>query len=187
MPKKADVPATVHSLKYQAGSSNKVYNVVICDNGVVILHWGRRGTAGQSSVTALATADDANDLGMRQVYAKKSKGYTTEWTGRIMLSADTVEQARTSAYGGGLWSEAQVRIAQGEFTGLRDAVLQHYQEFVAEASKLLNDAETDDFETLSQKFDALKEQWVSIKDQHAQVQVTMDLAEATFARRLLGI
>ncbi|MDN8806865.1 WGR domain-containing protein, partial [Staphylococcus aureus] len=78
MPKSQTV-VDIYRLTFQSGSSNKFYNVYIAEDGTVVLRWGRMHTHGQSSVSAMPTYDDAVDLGMRQVYAKKSKGYTQQY------------------------------------------------------------------------------------------------------------
>lgn len=183
---KAKIVVDFYHLTFQSGSSNKFYNVYITEDGACILRWGRIHTQGQSSVSVMSTYDDAHDLAMRQVYAKKSKGYTQQFASKHVIDAQAVRWAK-EGNPDTLFSAIDQAQAEGAYTGVRDAVLTHYADLAEKAQSLMARADGLDFEQVSIEYDHLKEVWGEIEEKHAEIAVAMSIAEATFAKKLLGI
>lgn len=182
----AKIVVDLYHLTYQSGTSNKFYNVYIAEDGTCVLRWGRIGTHGQSSVSVLPTYDEGHDLAMRQVYAKKSKGYTQQHSSKYVIDAQHVKWAK-EGNPDSLFGAIDTAAREGAFTGVRDAVLTHYADLAEKAQSIMARADGMDFEAVSNEYDQLKEVWGEIQERHAEIQVTMSIAEATFARKLLGI
>lgn len=186
MAKKSTTIVDAYYLTYRDGRSNKFYEVLITEDGTTILHWGRIHTAGQSSVSVMGSYEDAHDVAMRQVYAKKSKGYNQDRADKFVIDTEIVRWAKEGNPARLFEAIAQSR-AEGKFSGLKDAVLTHYKDFADQAQNLMNRADSMEFEQVSDEFDELKAVWEEIKDKHAEVETVLSLAEATFMRKLMGV
>lgn len=186
MAKKSTTIVDAYYLTYKDGRSNKFYEVLITEDGTTILHWGRIHTAGQSSVSVMGSYDDAHDVAMRQVYAKKSKGYNQDRADKFVVDSEIVRWAK-EGNPSRLFDAIVESRREGQFTGLKEAVLTHYKDFADQAQNLMNRADGMDFEEVSNEFDELKKVWEEIQDKHSEVQTVLSLAEATFMRKLLGV
>lgn len=186
-PKKPEtIVVDAYYLTYQGGGSNKFYEVLISDDGTCVLHWGRIGTSGQSSVTTMPTYDEAHDLGMRQVYAKKSKGYSQQSASKFVVEREHLRWAK-DGNPAHLFLEVNNARRDGQYSGVKDAVLTHYTDLAEKAQALMNRAERGDLVEVSDEYEALEQAWEAIQDKHAEIEVAMSLAKATFTKRLLGI
>ena len=191
MVKKVDHEIAVYAwtLSFQdnAKNSNKYYNVFVAENGMYWLHWGRVGSSGQSSSGRQGTFDDARDIGLRQVFAKKSKGYSQHNEAvKFMIPQSQLEEylSRNDAYSlRVMFSEA---MRNGQFSGARDAVLKHYAEFSDQAQRLLAGAQTNDFAQVLEQYEDLKKVWEDINDKHSEVEIAMNMVDQTLAMRLVG-
>lgn len=187
--KKPDIAVYAWILVYQdrAKNSNKFYHVFVAENGMYWIHWGRVGSVGQSSAGRMGTFDDARDIGLRQVFAKKSKGYVQSHDGvKFMAAQDILDQALAAQYGYTVYILFQEAMRSGQFTGARDAVLKHYAEFADQAQRLLAGASENDFAEVLEQYEELKKVWEDINDKHGEVSVAMSMVDQTLAMRLVG-
>jgi predicted DNA-binding WGR domain protein len=185
MAKKTTV-VDAYYLTFRDGRSNKYYEVLITEDGTTVLHWGRMHTAGQSSVSVMSNYEDAHDIAMRQVYAKKSKGYNQDRADKFVIDSELVRYAKEGNTVP-LFNAINEARREGKFTGMKDAVLTHYKDLADQAQSLMNRADGMDFEQVEAEFDELKQVWEEIQDKHAEIATVIGLAEATFTRKLLGI
>lgn len=184
-----EVAVYVWTLEFRdpAKNSDKFYNVFVAENGMYWLQWGRRGSTGQSTAGRLTTMDDARDVGLRQVFAKKSKGYVQTYENvKFMVPQSELERALLGSYAGHLQALFMEAMRTGQFTGARDAVLKHYAEFADQAQRLLAGAQTNDFAQVLEQYEELKKVWEDINDKHGEVSVAMDMVDQTLAMRLVG-
>lgn len=185
MPKKA-VQQAVEAwiLEFRNGTSDKFYAIYVTEAGVTVLRWGRRGTAGQSSANAYKNYDDARDQGLKQVFAKKSKGYSQIHEGKFLVDVSIIEAAlRGDAYSLHLkWQEA---MNKGEFEGTKQTVLKNYADFAERVQRLLARAEDSSFEELNREFEAIEEVWAEISDRHGEVSAALNLAKVTLFQRMM--
>jgi predicted DNA-binding WGR domain protein len=176
----------VWTLEYRSGSSDKFYQVFVSETGLCVLRWGRRGTSGQSSTTAYSSYDAARDQGLKQVFAKKSKGYSARYPDqKYLVSQDALNYAKNGQVSV-LVREWELALREGTFEGAKQTVLKHYADFAERVQTLLHRASNEDFETLSQEFEGIEEVWQEITDKHAEVSAAMDLAKITLFQRMMS-
>jgi predicted DNA-binding WGR domain protein len=177
-----------YKLRYKDSSSDKEYRVFITETNVAITQWGRTGTEGQSSGALYPTYAQAESAGMKQYHAKAHKGYKVEIEGmRFMASEDAIERARQKDHTL-LQQQFHQAHASGEFTGKRDAVFKHYDEFTRKAQDVLDAAmagTTTGAEALEQ-VGALLDIWADIEEKHNEVAVTLKMAQGVALQRLAG-
>lgn len=173
-------------LEYRVGTSDKFYQVFVSENGIVTLRWGRRGTAGQHSVARYSTYDDARDHGLKQVFAKKSKGYTQQGPDTKFLADQEVLDAALRGSPARLVSTWNEALRNGQFEGAKQTVLKHYEDFAERIKALMIQAEHSDFAQLSDEFEAVEKVWEEISDKHAEVNAAMQLTKATLYQKLIS-
>lgn len=174
---------TVWYLEYQEGNSDKFYQVFISESGVCVLRWGRRGTAGQHSTTRFSTYDEARDVGLRQVYAKKSKGYVEKYGDhKFMATKAALDREDPSMLDREFWASLEA----GQFDGAKEAVLKHYDDFSEQAKRLMERAATMDLDSVLAEYEQLEKVWEEINDQHAEVTVAMSMTKATLMQKLMS-
>lgn len=175
-------------LEYRDGSSDKFYQVFVTETGVCVLRWGRRGAAGQNSVTAYASYDEARDQGLKQVFAKKSKGYVSKYDGHVyMATEEAIARARRSDISA-LDEEFHASLQAGQFDGAKTTVLKHYDEFSEKVKVLMDRAGSDSsrFDEVMGEYQELEKVWEEINDRHAEVSAAMSIANATLFQKLMG-
>lgn len=188
MAKQHKIAVNVWYLEYREGGSDKFYQVFIAEQGLCVLRWGRRGSAGQCSVTRYRSYDEAHDQGLKQVFAKKSKGYRQVYGDmKFMALADTLDYTQMSSDTSKLLGELNAAREGGEFGGAKEAVLKHYADFAEQAKSLVERAGTQDFETVHGQYEELKAVWEEINDRHAEVSAAMGIAEQTLMQKLMGV
>lgn len=184
---KSSVIVTGWYLEYRQGTSNKFYTVLIADNGVVITNWGRIGSEGQGKIDKMPNFEAADDVGRRQLYAKKSKGYEALAT---EVKFPVEEVVLNESCSRDRWNVIARLFAKArtepQFEGDKQAVATHYQEFVKRASKLLDTASTRSFDEVWAEGEELQEAWKELEDQHGQAKVTVDLLTQTLNQRLMS-
>lgn len=179
-------PATAWRMEYREGASDKFYEVIITESGVCMLRWGRRGAVGQHAVNRYASYDEARDQGLKQVFAKKSKGYVQKY-GDFKFMA-TVEAIHYALQGNPatLVSEFSQALKNGQFSGAKDAVLKHYADFSESVKSLMDRAATGDTETTMNEYEQLEKVWEEINDKHAEVSAAMSIAKMTLMQKLMA-
>lgn len=184
----AKVPVSAWELTYEsdAANSHKFYRVFVSDDGVVVLRWGRIGTQGQQSVSLHPTADEARDVALRQVYAKKSKGYVQELPEhKFAATALAVERAK-EGYPSALYTEYQNSLEEGRFDGAKAVVLSHYDDFAEQARSLMERAPDANFETIMDEYQQFEAVWEEIHNRHTEVEAVLDLTKRTLMQKLMG-
>lgn len=170
-----------------AKNSHKFYQVFLFETGLVVLRWGRVGTSGQCSVAQYSSYDEGHDVALRQVYAKKSKGYTSQYDDVKFVVDEAVHKyTLTTSDSGSLVLHLNKAMEDSKFAGAKDAVLQHYVSFSEQAQRLLAKAATADLDETMTDYQALTDVWDEINDKHNEVQVVVDLAKQTIAQKLFG-
>ena len=180
------VSVTGFHLENRVGNHRKFYTVLIAENGVVVLSWGRIGTSGQGKIQKVGS-DSAVSLGMRQVYAKQTRGYNAV-TSDLKFTVEEgalLEGCRDGSFAHLTRAFHKAR-QDPKFEGHRDAVLKHYDDFVAKAQTLLNGAGDRTFDEVYAEFDQLEKAWETINDKHAEATVVIDLAKQTLSQRLMS-
>jgi len=182
------IPITGWYLENRLPGHHKFYTVLIADNGVVTTSWGRIGTAGQSKVQKFPAHSDAKDVGLRQLYAKKSKGYTAvNEDVKFMVTTTMLNDACSANSASTLDRTFHKALREPRFEGDKKAVFQHYDSFVDQAHKLLDKAgQGMAFEALYVEFEELKSAWSELDDKHSEAAVTIGLAEQTLHQALMG-
>lgn len=173
-------------MEYSEGTSNKFYQVFVSETGVCVLRWGRIGSAGQDSTTRYASYDEARDQGLKQVFAKKSKGYVQKYGDfTFMASTEALEYALQGSPSrlASEWTEA---LEKGEWDGAKTTVLKHYADFSERVKLLMDRSATSDFDTTMDEYTALEEVWAEIDDKHGEVVAAMSLAKMTLMQRLMS-
>ena len=181
-----EYPATGWYMEFREGTSDKFYHVIVTESGVCMLRWGRRGSVGQNSVTAYSTYDEARDQGLKQVFAKKSKGYVQQYGDfNFMVTAEGLDYARRGNVAPLVreWTEA---LERGQFDGAKTTVLKHYKEFSESVKALMDRAATGDTERTMDEYEQLEKVWDEISDVHAEVSAAMSIAKMTLAQKLMA-
>lgn len=180
----APVLVTGYYLENKMPGHNKFYTVLISEDGTVLTNWGRIGGTGQSKIDKLPTADKAEELGLRQFYSKRTRGYETKHEGiKFEVDSKILNDAHAGALLPLLRAFQDARVAP-EFTGESNTALRHYDDFAKKAQALLNDAPNLDFETLWARHSELEEVWATLSDKHAEVATIVNLTKATLMSKL---
>lgn len=189
MSKTHTITTTGFYLEYREAASNsfKQYTVLIADDGVVVTAWGRIGNQAQFKIAKMPSRKEAEDVGLRQLYAKKSKGYETlfddfkfEVDPTVLAGACQRNDAHPLLH---LFAEArkEPRLANEE-----KAVTKHYDDFAGKAQDLLDTAADRPFEEVYADFEELEKVWDAIDMAHGRVKTTVDLVKQTLASRLMA-
>lgn len=172
-----------------AGSnSNKFYEVYVGENGLCVLRWGRIGSTGQSSVTRYSSYDEARDHGLKQVFAKKAKGYVTQYSDmKFMVDADIVDHTQMASDPAGLVNAFRDSLSKGQFDGAKEAVLKHYADFADQAQRLMDRAGRQSLDEVIGEYEQLESVWDEINDKHSEIEAVMSIAKQTMAQKLMGV
>ena len=180
------VPVVGYHLTNTQANHYKFYTVLIAGN-IVVTAWGRIGTQGQSKIQKLPSYDDAESIGLRQVYAKQSKGYEPQAKGvKFMVDDKVLAESASQDNTGPLTRAFFKAMNDPEFEGDKQAVAKHYDEFVAKAQSLLDSASTRNFEEVHNAFEELEVAWNAISDKHAEAEITVSFLRQTLAQRLMS-
>lgn len=183
--KKRQYAVDVWTLEYRSGASDKFYQVFVSETGLTVLRWGRRGSAGQNSATRYKSYDEARDQGLKQVFAKKSKGYSASYPDQKFLVDEGVLNSAQGGNPNPLVAAWNTAMREGAFAGAKQTVLKHYADFADRVQILLNRAEHESLESLSEELNGLEEVWEEISDKHGEVSAALDLAKATLFQRMM--
>lgn len=168
-------------LENQNGNHDKFYAVVLLEEeGIVVLNWGRRGTYGQHSVKEVGPGQ-AKAIALRQAYAKRSEGYE-------MLDEDFEFEYSYRDFGE--WEASCQEFLRERrkprYDRSREMVVKHYDEFVDKAQQLMSSVGEREFENLMAELEALETAWAAIQDHHAQADVTISLTKQMLHQRLMS-
>lgn len=173
-------------LENRNGNHNKFYTVLISENGYVVTAWGRIGAAGQSKIQKLG-AGDAADVGLRQVFSKKTGGYSALTDDLLFkVPSEVLTQAGANTLTGpvvNLFAQAR---KQPRFQGEKDAALKHYDDFTEKAQALLASAGGRSFEEVYAEFEELEAAWKALDAKHGETRVTVDLCRAQLGQALMS-
>ena len=174
-------------LEYTEGTSYKFYKTYIAENGITIVRWGRIGSIGQFKVNAFPSFDQAKDLGLRQVYEKKAKGYVEKY-GDVIF--ETNNDMLAAAIDGNFYDldDGFNQAVRGgdEFETAKTDVLRTYAEFSTRIQNLLDRAEHAEVDVLMDEYQGAETVWEEINDKHAEVTAAMNLCKTTLMRKLVG-
>jgi predicted DNA-binding WGR domain protein len=182
-----EIPFTGWFLENRTGNHSKFYTVLVADNGLCLLNWGRIGTDGQFKLQKFATLEDAKALGLRQVYSKQSAGYTMLTDGfRFTIDEAEVDSAcRYTKFSSLAHAFAKAQL-DPQYEVERKSVLGHYDEFVLKAQALLSGAAERSFAEVWVEFEELEKSWQSIKDKHDEAATTIEFARQVLSQRLMS-
>lgn len=181
------VPVTGYYLENRAGTHNKFYLILVSETGVLVTAWGRIGTTGQSKVVSYPTHGEALDLGLRQLYSKKSKGYQAVHS-EVLFSAPrgTLNKAVLADDSHQLNRRFFDACRENLFDGYRQAVAKHYDDFVKKAQALMDGASDRPFDEVYGEFEDLEKAWGEIAEHHESAQATIGLTRQMLQTRLLS-
>lgn len=181
------VPAVGWYLENTTPGHSKYYLITVTDSGVVTLSWGRIGTRGQCKVQKFPTFDDAQDVAMRQLYAKASKGYRKVHSDiKFTIDLDALERVCTNQAADEITRQFWAAQRQPQFDGDRQAVLIHYDQFVEKAQTLMNNATSMPFEAVYNDFEELEKAWTEIDERHSSASTTIELTRKMLHQALLN-
>lgn len=182
-----NVPVTGWYLENRIGNHSKFYTVLIAENGVCVLNWGRIGANGQFKIQMLGSHTDAKALGLRQVYSKQSTGYSL-LTDEFKFAIDQAELEKACRIDNAAQLTRAFAKAQLEpqYEGEKKSVLAHYDDFVTKAQALLNGASKRPFDDVYAEFEELEASWQAISDKHDDAAVTISLTRQTLHQRLMS-
>lgn len=187
MPTTKNVPVRGWHLTNTLPGHSKFYTVLVSDTGVVTTSWGRIGTAGQSKVQKFPTLEDAQDVGLRQVYAKKSGGYVTQIENFTFMATDDALADACLHNDSAILDQAfHLAYKEQPADGGKEAVFQHYQSFKDQAQKLLDKQGDVDLADLFTEYEQVKAAWDELDAVHAETATTMHLVERMLHTALLG-
>lgn len=174
------------TMAYREGTSNKFYEVILTESNWVVLRWGRIGSQGQSSATRYGSYSEGHDVALRQVYAKKSKGYVSSVSEYpFPVTNEAIKQAAGGvAYA--LASEFVRAQREGQFAGSKAIVLKHYEDFSNRAQHLLAQAGELSFDDAMSEFEDLEKTFAEITSKHEEVSTSMGLVRATLMQKLMA-
>lgn len=181
------IPVSGWYLENRTAGHSKFYTVLIADNGVCVLNWGRIGANGQFKIQMLGTHGDAKALGLKQVYSKQSSGYAL-LTDEFKFAVDQAElekACRTDSAGTLTQAFAKAQL-EPQYEGEKQSVLAHYDDFVRKAQALLNDVDHRPFHEALTEFEELQTSWQAISDKHGEAAVTIDLAKQLLSQRFMS-
>lgn len=164
---------------------NKFYTVLIAEDGTVLTNWGKIGADGQSKCDKMPSARQAEEVGLRQFYAKSTRGYKVKHEGvKFEVDPKLLNDANAGAVRPLLraWQETRTQPA---LAAEQQVALRHYDDFAKKAQELLEDAPNMDFETLWARHAELVEVWTALSDKHAEVSTIVDLTKATLMKKLM--
>lgn len=176
-----------YHLENRTGNSSKFYTVLIADNGVVVLNWGRIGTQGQSKIQSLPSRADAEAVGKRQVYSKQTRGYMAVADAvKFTVETVTVEAAASNdAPHRLLWAFGEARTSP-QFEGEKESVTSHYDDLLVKAQALMDGASDRDFGEVVAEYEELKSTWAEISNKHDQTKITLELTEQMLGQRIMS-
>lgn len=183
------VAVTGWHMQYKDLASNhsKFYTVLIADDGVVVTAWGRIGTKGQDKIQKLPQFADADHVGKRQLYSKRSKGYESVHEDvKFTMDEDLINKACEAGDSSQMTREFFKAVSAPQFDGDKSAVFGHYDEFVAKAQRLMDGASNRPFDAVFAEFDQLKAAWAEIDDKHAEASVTVSMIDQVLNQRLMS-
>ena len=164
---------------------NKFYTVLIAEDGTVLTNWGKIGApTGQIKCDKMPSSRQAEEVGLRQFYAKSTKGYKIKHEA-VKFKVD--QRALNDANAGNAtsllnaWREFRTQPVLGAES---EVALRHYEDFARKAQQLLEDAPNLDFETLFARHGELSEVWKALDDKHAEVNAIVDLTKASLMKKL---
>ncbi len=186
----AEVPVVAWYLENRNPPHKKFYTVLVADDGTLVLHWGRIGTGGQFKVEQHRDAAQARNIGLRQVYAKGSKGYAM--IDEELKFIATVEQVKRAHEGtqGCHHLAALFKVAKDNpaFAGEQKAAAKHYDSFIGSAEALLHRLTSggEEFETVYAEYQALQEAWSELAERHDTAAATLQLTASKVQQRLMS-
>lgn len=179
---------TSWTLQYVDGSSRKYYNVHAFADGTLILNWGRIGTSGQTKIEKY-TADEAQIIAKRQVYAKAGKGYkmqTDEF--KYTVDQEVYDRVVVSNWGCLVLDRAlQTALAENQFTKQQRLVTTHYDTFIEQTNQVLDAAaKGEEFEPLLERWEKLAGAWKELADKHDHAKAAVSMVQQVVSQRLMG-
>lgn len=181
------IPVEGWYLENRTGTHSKFYTVLIADNGVCVMAWGRIGTVGQKKIQKLPSLEDAKALGLRQVYSKQSGGYsmiTSEF--RFTIDEALLDECCQRDVSGPLTQQFHDARREPQYEGEKKSVTTHYDDFVDKAQRLLGGASERPFEEVFAEFQELKEAWEAISEKHDEAAITISLTKQMLSQRLMS-
>jgi predicted DNA-binding WGR domain protein len=164
------------------------YTVILTETGLVVFHWGRIGTAGQTKMQMLPPSQ-AKMTAMRQVASKMGRGYEVKHDDvTFMLDERDVTRAHERPDPKSLTLLFDRALRDPVFTGDKDNVVQAYDVFLERAQRLMDNAAqpTTRFDSVWNDFDDLKAAWAEIEDKHSLAQTTLDMTSRMLTQALMA-
>lgn len=169
-----------------AANVAKQYTVLISETGVVVLAWGRIGQAGQKKIQKLPFPS-ADALGKKQMYSKQSGGYAVVQDEFIFhVDSEVLDKACRHDLPDPLLRAFHLARSDPKFIGEQKSVIQHYDDFVNKAQRLLESSGDRPFEDVYNEFEELEQAWGKITEAHDAAAVTVDLTKQMLKQRLFA-
>lgn len=169
-------------------NTDKEYLVFLTETNVCVMQWGRIGTSGQSAAGKHPTYQAAEDVGMAKMHGKRASGYKTKVDGMRFMATERAVGAALEGAHYELVTEFRAAVKDGRYTGQRDAVFKHYDEFARQADDVLQAAQAGTMtgaEAL-ERLGQLDDVWDQIQDRHQEVSTTLRLTKAMALQKLSG-
>lgn len=186
----AEIGITSCRLTNTMGGHSKYYTVMFSDLGHVIFNWGRIGASnGQWKIEKLPTGSNAEAVGMKQVYAKASKGYDRvegEQNFRFTATVADLDHAVEINHGQRLDQRRRQAMQNPQFAGQQQTATAHYDTFITAANALMTRAATENVEEVLDDWAALQAAWAELDDKHGTAAATVSLTGQMLQQRLLS-
>jgi predicted DNA-binding WGR domain protein len=182
---KTMIKAQGWTLEHKDAGHFKFYTALYAENGVVVYHWGKIGTAGQLQIFEGQTKTAA----LRKIHSKAAKGYEYikgddqhgfefELEDRdLFWAVEKTDPRRLTK----LYDRA---LRDPRFAEEGQSILGQYDAFLEKASNLMHNAATMQFDTVMNDFEELEDMWKEIEDRHSLAATTIGMTKGALARAL---
>lgn len=184
----SDVRVTGWYLEQRNPAANvaKQYTVLIGEDGTLVLAWGRIGQEGQKKVHRLPFAS-AEAQGKKQLYAKQSGGYSVVQDEFVFaVDSEVLDEACRRELPNPVIRAFHAARTDPRYVGEQKSVIKHYDDFVAKAQRLLQEAGDRPFEDVFNEFEELTSAWEAITEAHDAAEVTIGLTKQMLSQRLFA-
>lgn len=173
------------TLEHKDAGHFKFYIALYADNGVLVFHWGKIGTAGgvqihenMSRANALKKIHSKIAGGYEYVQGDDQHGFEFELEERDLYWAVEKKDPRRLTK---LYDRAQ---RDPRFAEAGQTVLGTYDALLEKAQSLMSGAANMQFDTVMNDFEELQELWTQIEDKHSLAETTINMTKGALARAM---
>lgn len=181
------IPARGWRLENKENNRFAFYTVVLVGR-VLVFHWGRIGSAGQTKLQELPESA-AHQAAIRQVATKMGRGYeAVNEDVAFQVDERDVKRALERPDAKSLTLLFDRALRNPQFTGDKDNVVEAYDTFLYKAQRLMDSVANPltRFESAYNDFEDIKAAWTEIEDKHSLAQTTLDMTTKMLSQALIS-